>query len=112
MAQLIVITQPELAAGFRLAGVQTIAARTAEEAHHRLLALLDDEDAGIVAIDRVWLEALEPALQHRIAQGYRPVVIGIPQGQAGDGATAQRERLAELIRRAIGVRISFGGGRA
>lgn len=110
MAQLIVVTQPDLATGFRLAGVQTFSVASAEEAHRQLLALLDDEEVGVIAVDLAYLDTLDAAVQRRIAESHRPVVLGIPLGKAGDSAAGRRERLAELIRRAIGVRISFGGG--
>ncbi|MBW7885629.1 MAG: V-type ATP synthase subunit F [Caldilineaceae bacterium] len=110
MAQLIVITHPDLAAGFRLAGVETYSASSPEEAQRQLQALLDDEEAGLIAMDQGFLEALDSQTQRRIERIYRPVVIGIPMGKAGGDAAARRLQLAELIRRAIGVRISFRGG--
>ena len=112
MAQCIVITRPDLAAGFRLAGVETVSAVSCQDAHRHLLTLLDDEEAGIVAIDQAYLDTVDSVTRKRIESAYRPVVIGIPMGQAGGAAAARRLQLADLIRRAIGVRISFRGEEA
>jgi V/A-type H+/Na+-transporting ATPase subunit F len=104
-----VIVRPELVPGFRLAGVETYAAASPEEAHRQLLALLDDEEAGLIALEQAFLDCLDVATRWRLESSYRPVVIGIPEGRAGGEAAARRLHLAELIRRAIGVRISFRG---
>lgn len=109
MAQLIVITNPDLAPGFRLAGVETYVAETPEEARKWLVELLDSGEAGVVAMDEAYLATLDPPTRRRIEQAYRPVVIGVPAGTAGESQAQRRRRLAELIRRAIGVRITFRG---
>jgi vacuolar-type H+-ATPase subunit F/Vma7 len=109
MAQLTVIVRPELAPGFWLAGVETYAASSPEEAHRHLLALLDGEEAGLIALDQGFLDALDAATRWRLESSYRPVVIGIPEGRADGDMALRRLHLAELIRRAIGVRISFRG---
>jgi vacuolar-type H+-ATPase subunit F/Vma7 len=110
MAQLIVITHPGLAPGFQLAGVTTFAAENAEAARRRLIELMDEGEAGIIALDQPYLESLDLRTRRRIEQGYRPVVIGLPTGHVEMAEARRRRQLAELIRRAIGVRITFGGG--
>jgi vacuolar-type H+-ATPase subunit F/Vma7 len=109
MAQLTVITHPDLAPGFQLAGVKTYLAENAEIARHQLVELLDEGEAGVIAIDQPYLASLDPKTRRRIEEGYRPVVIGLPTGHAGTAEASRRRQLAELIRRAIGVRITFGG---
>ncbi len=49
MAQLIVITNPGLAPGFQLAGVETYAAETPEEARQRLVERLEAEGLTFAA---------------------------------------------------------------
>lgn len=110
MAQLIVITNPDLAPGFQLAGVTTFVAEDAEAARRRLIELLDEGEAGVIALDEPYLGALDLRTQRRIQQGYRPVVIGLPTGHVEMPEARRRRQIAELIRRAIGVRITFGGG--
>lgn len=107
MAQLVVIVHPEQAAGFRLAGVETYPAAGPDVARRRLLTLLDDDEIGIIAMEQTYLDLLEEPVRRRLEESVRPVVIGIPAADAGQSATARRHQMAELIRRAIGVRIAF-----
>lgn len=107
MAQLVIITHPDQAAGFRLAGVETYPATTAEEARQRLLGLLDDEEVGIIALDQPYLDQVDGRMRRRLDNSVKPVVLGIPAtGQEAD-AVARRQQMVDLIRRAIGVRIAF-----
>ena len=107
MAQLVVITHPNQATGFRLAGVETFGAATVEDANTHLLRLLDDQEIGIVAIDQDYLDRVGSRMRRRLDSSVRPVVIGIPVAGSRDSASARRRQMAELIRRAIGVRITF-----
>ena len=107
MAQLVVITHPDQVAGFRLAGVETYPAAMAEDATDRLLALLEDDEIGIVAMDQSYLDQIDGHMRRRLDSSIRPVVIGIPTAGSKDDASARRQQMVELIRRAIGVRITF-----
>ena len=107
MAKLVVITHPDQAAGFRLAGVETHPAVTSVDACNRLLALLEDEEIGIVAMEQHYLDELDGRVRRRLDSSVRPIVIGVPAAGWMDSTSARRRQMAELIRRAIGVRIAF-----
>ncbi|MFQ6058309.1 MAG: V-type ATP synthase subunit F [Anaerolineae bacterium] len=107
MAKLMVITDPTLAPGFRLAGVEVFAASTAGEAKEILLSLIDEGEAGVIAVHAGYLAGLDEATRRRVEEGYRPVVIGIPTGRLVAPEERRSRHIAELIRRAIGFRITF-----
>jgi vacuolar-type H+-ATPase subunit F/Vma7 len=107
MAKLSVITDPTLAPGFRLAGVEVFAVRSAAEARQILLRLLDEGEAGVIAMSDEYLAGLDAALRQRIEAGYKPVVVAIPGGGEAAAEESRRRHIAELIRRAIGIRIAF-----
>ncbi len=107
MAKLTVITDPSIAPGFRLAGVETFAVGGVAEAQQVLLRLLAEGETGVVAMDSTYLARLDDPIRRRIETGYRPIVIAIPTG-VSTGTGARRSRfIAELIRHAIGIRITF-----
>ncbi|MCL5951934.1 MAG: hypothetical protein M1132_09465 [Chloroflexi bacterium] len=107
MAKLTVVTNPTLAPGFRLAGVDVIAADSQEGARNALIRLLDEGEAGIIAIDAPFLSGLDYATARRIEEMVKPVVVSLPPG--GEVLPEQRRsrQIAELIRRAIGIRMTF-----
>ena len=107
MAKLTVITNPSLAPGFRLAGVQVITADNSERASTVLGQLIDEGDAGIIAIDAPFLSELDYATRRRIEAMIKPVVVSLPTGTTVLPEQRRSRQIAELIRRAIGVRMTF-----
>ena len=107
MAKIAVITQPGPAAGFALAGVDSYAAATTAEARKVLLQLMEDLEVGIVAIDAAHLNALDQGTRRRVSESLMPVVVALPSGLPTAAGERPSEQIAEMIRRAIGFRISF-----
>lgn len=107
MAKLTVITNSSLAPGFRLAGVQVITADNSERASTVLGHLIDEGDAGIIAIDAPFLSELDYATRRRIEAMIKPVVVSLPTGTDVLPEQRRSRQIAELIRRAIGVRMTF-----
>jgi vacuolar-type H+-ATPase subunit F/Vma7 len=109
MGRLMVITTPDLAPGFELAGVETFAVENVEQTEATLAELLSGDEASLIVVRQGLLEAMNSRLQRQVRRSYRPVVIGIPGGLPGTTAGRRRQRyISELIRRAIGFRITFG----
>ncbi len=102
MYKFVVLTDSDTAAGFRMAGVETREAANVEEARRILPELLQDEDAGIIAVSEEFMQGLDERLTIRIDQLSRPIVIPIPGRARGGGGMAYIER---LLRRAIGYNI-------
>lgn len=110
MAKIAVITQPAPAAGFALAGVDSYSAATQAEAKKLLLTLLEDSEVGVVAIDAAYLKALDQSTRKRASESQMPVVVALPSGVPTEEGERPSEQIAEMIRRAIGFRISFKEG--
>ena len=103
-----VITTPDLAPGFELAGVETFAVENVNQAESILDELLTGDEASLIVVRQGLLEAMGTRLQRQVRRSYRPVVIAIPGGIPPITASERRQRyLSELIRRAIGFRITF-----
>lgn len=109
MSRLLVITRPDLVAGFQLAGVNAFSVETAESAQGLIRAWMDAGEAGLLAIDDGLLAYMEPDFLRRLQLSEKLLYLAIPGGQPlGEGAS-QRHRIAAMIRKAIGFHITFKG---
>lgn len=110
MYKLIVLTDPDNADGFRLAGVDVVVVETLEAVRERLNKLLDDESAGIIAVNEQMMAAIDTRTQKRIDSIYRPLVISLPIRERLAIGEDHKAYLARLIRRAIGFDITLRRG--
>ena len=102
MYKFVVVTDPDTASGFRLAGVDVLEASTIEEAKRIITSLLFKDDTGIVAVNEDFIDAMDEKVMERIEKTYRPIVIPIPsRARRVDRA----EYIERLLRRAIGYKI-------
>ena len=102
MYKFVVVTDPQTAPGFRLAGVEVLEAATAEEAKSVIPPLLFKDDTGIVAVNEDFMGSLDTKLMEKIEKTHRPIVIPIPS------RTRQINRedyIERMLRRAIGYNI-------
>jgi vacuolar-type H+-ATPase subunit F/Vma7 len=109
MSRLLILTRPNLVAGFHLAGVDAFAAPDAESAQELIKSWLDEGEEGLLAIDEGLLAYMEPAIMKRLDADPRLPYLTIPgTGQTGP-EISRRHRIADMIRRAIGFHITFKG---
>jgi V/A-type H+-transporting ATPase subunit F len=102
MYKFVVVTDPDSAPGFRLAGVDVIEASNLDEAKKIIPPLIYKDDTGIVAISEDFMAALDAKLLEKIEKTYRPIIIPIPARIKGLERTSYIER---LLQRAIGYNI-------
>jgi V/A-type H+-transporting ATPase subunit F len=110
MYKIVVITDPENAYGYRLAGVDVVPVKSTEEARKELSLLINDDRSGIIAVSEDFIEAMGERIAEKIKRIYRPIVIPIPSGRHLKVTDERREYLASLIRRAIGFDIRLRQG--
>lgn len=108
MAHVIMVTTPDLAAGFGLTGVLVRPARTATEVRAALAAARADPETALVGVHGPLLGLLDPAERTAVEAAFEPLVVAVPAGRGNGGDVERRERLTSLLHRAIGYRISFG----
>ncbi|MGA2934471.1 MAG: V-type ATP synthase subunit F [Methanomicrobiales archaeon] len=102
MYKFLVVTDPDTAPGFRLAGVEVIEAASQEEARKAINALVFKDDTGIVAVNEEFIAALDQKLVETIEKTYRPIIIPIPSRAKRIDRTSYIER---MLQRAIGYNI-------
>jgi V/A-type H+-transporting ATPase subunit F len=102
MYKFVVVTDPDSAPGFRLAGVEVLEASGLDEAKKIIPTLIYKDDTGIIAVSEDFMAALDEKMLERIAKTYRPIIIPIPSRIKGLDRTSYIER---LLQRAIGYNI-------
>jgi V/A-type H+-transporting ATPase subunit F len=102
MYKIVVVTDPDSAPGFRLAGADVLEASSLDEAKKIIAPLIFKDDTGIVAISEDLMPALDEKMQERIGKTYRPIIIPIPSRIKGLERTTYIER---MLQRAIGYNI-------
>lgn len=105
-----VITDPDTADGFRLAGVDVFSVDSPEEARKTLASLVDDDSSGIIAVNERMMSGIDERLQKKIDSIYRPIVVSLPIREQLAMGEDHRAYLSRLIRRAIGFDITLRQG--
>ncbi len=104
MYRLAVITDPETATGFRLAGAEVREAATPEEAleHLRRFVTLD---YGLIAVNETLLEGVREERARLLRDRDLPIVVAFPapQAQIEDGEAY----LARLVKEHIGFYVKL-----
>jgi V/A-type H+-transporting ATPase subunit F len=102
MYKIVVVTDPDSAPGFRLAGADVLEASCLDEAKKIIPPLIYKDDTGIVAISEDLMPALDEKMQEKIGKTYRPIIIPSPSRIKGIERTTYIER---MLQRAIGYNI-------
>jgi vacuolar-type H+-ATPase subunit F/Vma7 len=110
MSRLLVITRPALVPGFHLAGVEAFGAEDSGAATRLIDGWLEAGEAGLLAIDEALLDGLDAAFRRRLDSASRLPYLALPGGEPAGQAGSPQAQMAELMRRAIGVHITFKGG--
>lgn len=112
MSRLLIVTRPELVSGFHLAGVEAYAAGDTAAAQRLIARWLDEGETGLLAIDEALVSKFEHAFQRRLAAANHLPYLLLPSGQAAETEQTGQQRIAALLRRAIGFHITFHGEQA
>ncbi len=105
----LVIVPAELEAGYLLAGVRTIVADSTTAAEREVGRLLREGLEGVVALYEPFFTALGPQTQRDADTSLSPVIVPLPSGLGEVRHGARQARLSELLSRAVGYHITFGG---
>jgi vacuolar-type H+-ATPase subunit F/Vma7 len=109
MSRLLILTRPNLAAGFQLAGVDAFAAEDVERAQELIDGWIEEREEGLLARDEGLLACMEPAFLKRLQAAPHLPYLAIPGAGKIGTEVSRRHRIADMIRRAIGFHITFKG---
>lgn len=108
MGHLTVVTTPELAPGYRLAGAATRSLDSASEAAELLNELLEQPDAGdVVAVHEPFFNAFPATLRRTLDSLASPLVVVLPGGEGAGVEAEHRARHLRILWAAVGYQITF-----
>lgn len=110
MYKVVVLTDPETAHGFRLAGVDVHEVEHINDANREINRLLEDDRTGILAVNESFLAAVDERIQQRIEATYRPIVVSLPVREKLGAMGDRKALLARLIHRAVGFDVTLRQG--
>lgn len=99
------VCQPDVAAGFALAGVPTVEAADIEEAAAALRRLLDTPGVGVVLVQESVYDALAPEERRALGRRPLPMVVPFPGPVWGEALVGPEAQIVEILRQAIGYRV-------
>jgi vacuolar-type H+-ATPase subunit F/Vma7 len=100
-----VLGRPEVTAGFALAGLRPVEARTPDEGIAFLRRLLGTPDVGVVLIEDGFYERIGDDLRRQIARRPLPMVVPFPGPVWGAAGAGPEAYIVELLRQVIGYRV-------
>jgi|WetSurMetagenome_2_1015567.scaffolds.fasta_scaffold751917_2 V/A-type H+/Na+-transporting ATPase subunit F len=105
--QMLVIGHPDAVLGFSLAGVGGRVARSAADTHQALDEALATTGIGIILVTDDVAALVRTRMDQLKMHSTVPLVVEIP---APPGARPTTPPLSEVVKRAIGIKISNGSG--
>ena len=105
MYRAVVLTDPELATGFRLAGIEVVEASSADEARKSLRTLLDG-DYGLIILNDEFMAGIDRETARLMNERAVPVVVPFP-GQRLRKEKEAENYVADLVRSCIGYSIKL-----
>lgn len=108
--KVIVITRPEFASGFHLAGVDVEAVSNPVDASEVIRRIVwTRSDIGVIAIDDDLNEGLDPALKKELDEKGLPFIFPFPAAELYTWMRERREQdyTSQMIRDAIGYHIKL-----
>jgi len=74
---LLIITHPNLAIGYRLAGADVVETEDGTEAFEHIRNALKDENIGLIGIDEEFYEKLNPRFLEGVKKRGRPLILSM-----------------------------------
>lgn len=107
MYKVVVLTDPDTAFGFKLAGVDVYQAEDPLEAANEINRLLEDDKTGILAVNEGFLADIDDRVKERIEATYRPIVVSLPVKEKLGAVGERKAFLARLVHRAVGFDVTL-----
>lgn len=102
MADILIVTYPELALGYKLAGVETISANNANVAAQLTYQATDNKNIGLIGVDETFYRILDPKFLKKIKKRGKPVIIPIPSVHEPSKISEIQEYVRGIVEEATG----------
>ncbi len=104
MKKVVVITSPEAAHGFRLAGVEHISA-AGEEVYEKIKKCLEDKELGLIILEEGLTKFLSEDFLSMLEKSQLPILAILPSPIRAGKKEEIEDYTLRLIRRAIGYQL-------
>ena len=106
--KMVFLTDPESAAGYRLAGLETVVAQDPDEAREALVGLVQSDDYALVAVNTALVPDPYLAVKKEMRGRDLPILLALPSYReiTGDGEDAEGY-MRRLIRDTLGYEIKL-----
>jgi vacuolar-type H+-ATPase subunit F/Vma7 len=102
LADILIVTYPELALGYKLAGVETISADNATVAAQLTYQAADNKNIGLIGVDETFYRILDPKFLKKIKKREKPVIIPIPSVHEPSKISEIQEYVRGIVEEATG----------
>jgi vacuolar-type H+-ATPase subunit F/Vma7 len=100
-----VVCRPEVAAGFALAGLQSIEAAAPAAGVAAVQELLTQPEVGVALVEDLFYDALPDDLRRQVGRRSLPLLIPFPGPAWVERPAAAEAYIVELLRQVIGYRV-------
>jgi vacuolar-type H+-ATPase subunit F/Vma7 len=100
-----VVATPEVAAGFALAGLETVEAPATRDGGARVIAAAAQPETGVLLVEAPLLALLSPAERRALERRATPIVIAFPTPAFAETIPEADAIVLEILRRAVGYRV-------
>jgi len=107
MARVAIITDPDTALGFRLAGVDAYSVLSHQEAEDYIKRFLRNREYEIVAYSDEYSGNLPESLHRKIEESILPIFISIPSVKSWREAGKEEEYIERVLQRALGFYVKI-----
>ena len=99
------LCHPDVAAGFRLAGVTALEATGADDAAEHLRGIRPQEEPGVILIQDSLYQRLPEELQHQFGKRPLPMLVPFPGPTWESRPDSAEAYIVELLRQVVGYRV-------
>jgi len=107
MARVAIITDPDTALGFRLAGVDAYSVLSHQETEDYIKRFLRNREYEIVAYSDEYSEHLPEPLHRKIEESILPIFISIPSVKSWREVGREEEYVERVLQRALGFYVKI-----
>jgi vacuolar-type H+-ATPase subunit F/Vma7 len=105
-----VVADADSVVGFRLAGVDAVAAGCPEEAERLVRACIAEGQASLILVNQGFLDRFSEATRRKIERLSLPLIIPLPISATWWKEEPSQDYVLSLIRRAIGYQMKITPG--
>ncbi|MBI9045742.1 MAG: hypothetical protein JEZ06_14725 [Anaerolineaceae bacterium] len=109
MSRMVVLTRQSLVPGFQLAGVEAFGTRSLKDAQSFLQSWMQADESMLIAIDHDILSEMDAVYQKQLTACDHLYIVPIPGSHTLSLEKYRHRFISEMIRKAIGIQISFKG---